>query len=67
MMLDPHSLQVLEFSKILSMVTERCLTPFGREEVSNISPLFVKKEIDRHQDENAQMRDILAFGRPFPP
>lgn len=66
MMLDPHSLQILEFSKILSFVSDRCLTPFGHEEIAQVAPLFSKDEIDRHQDENAQMRDILTFGQPFP-
>jgi len=65
-MFDSHSIDVLEYSKIISLICGRSLTPFGHEECKQIAPLFSKVEIDRLQDETSQMTDLLSFGQPFP-
>jgi DNA mismatch repair protein MutS2 len=65
-MIDQHTLETLEFPKILALISGKCLTPFGPAEVSTFTPLFNKSEIERRQTEIAQMKDILQFGLPFP-
>ncbi len=65
-MIDEHTLETLEFPKVLSLIEGRCLTPFGKEEVRRLTPLFDKAEIDRSQLEISQMKDIISFGQAFP-
>lgn len=64
--MNQHSLTVLEFPKIISLIRGKCLTPFGMTEVDNIKPLSDKSEIERRQQEISQMKDIIDFGNPFP-
>lgn len=65
-MIDKHSIEKLEFPKILEIIAGKCLTPFGKEQVLAIHPLFEKSEIEKRQTEVSQMKDILNFGDPFP-
>ncbi|HUV30353.1 MAG TPA: endonuclease MutS2 [Acidobacteriota bacterium] len=65
-MIDQHTLQTLEFPKVIAAVAGKCLTAYGTEVVGGITPLFDKEEIDRRQDEIAQMKDIVRFGSAFP-
>ncbi|MCK4632384.1 MAG: hypothetical protein KAT79_03885, partial [candidate division Zixibacteria bacterium] len=65
-MIDAHTLKALEFAKVVSMMRGKCLTPYGKEKVSAIEPLFEKTTIDRKQLEISQMQDILKFGQAFP-
>lgn len=65
-MLDPHSLEVLEFPKIVALVASGALTPYGHELCERIEPLFIQSDIDRLQKETSELQDILEFGQPFP-
>ncbi len=65
-MFDKHTLKVLEFPKIISLIEGRCLTPFGKNNVVRIAPLSDPDEIQKKWVEISQMRDIIKFGRAFP-
>ncbi len=65
-MIDKHSIEKLEFPKILEIIAGKSLTPFGKEQILAIHPLFGKSEIEQRQTEVSQMKDILNFGDPFP-
>jgi len=65
-MIDPHTLETLEFPKVIALIAGQCLTPYGRAEVEQVRPGFDRPEIERRQDENAQMKDIVRFGLSFP-
>ena len=65
-MIDEHTINTLEFPKIVSLIAAHCRTPFGKEEVSLLEPLFDRREIERRQTEISQMKDIINFGRAFP-
>ncbi len=65
-MIDEHTLQTLEFEKIISLISGKCLTPYGKEEVEVMQPLFDRQEIERRQTEISQMKDIINFGLAFP-
>ncbi len=65
-MIDPHTLNVLEYPKIISLIAGKCLTPYGRQEVEQIQPLFDAGAISRRLDEVSQMKDIVNFGDAFP-
>ena len=65
-MIDPHTLNVLEYPKIIAFIAGKCLTPYGRREVDQIRPLFDSGAISRRLDEVSQMKDIINFGEAFP-
>jgi DNA mismatch repair protein MutS2 len=65
-MIDQHTLETLEFPKIISVIAGRCLTAYGNSEVARILPIFDKEVIDRRQAEASQMQDIIRFGSAFP-
>jgi len=65
-MIDKHSIEKLEFPKILEIIAGKSLTPFGKEQILAIHPLFDKSEIEKRLTEVSQMKDILNFGDPFP-
>ena len=65
-MIDPHTLNVLEYPKIISLIAGKCLTPYGRQEVEQVRPLFDAGAISRRLDEISQMKDIVNFGDAFP-
>src|SRR3972149_2725965 len=65
-MIEKHTIEKLEFPKILEIIAGKALTPFGKEQILAIHPLFDKIEIERRQTEVSQMKDILNFGDPFP-
>ncbi len=65
-MIDPHTLNVLEYPKIISLIAGKCLTPYGRHEVEQIQPLFDAGVIGRRLDEVSQLKDIINFGEAFP-
>ncbi|UCD63787.1 MAG: endonuclease MutS2 [Candidatus Zixiibacteriota bacterium] len=64
--MNQHSLKVLEFAKVKSLIEGRCLTPYGVKEVGKIRPLRDRETIERKQQEISQLRDIIKFGDPFP-
>ncbi len=65
-MIDEHTIQTLEFPKILSLLNGKCRTPYGGEEVRRIQPLFDRQQIERRQTEVSQMKEIITFGMAFP-
>lgn len=64
--MNAHSLKILEYPKIISLIKGNCLTPYGIKEADNIEPLFDKNVIEQKQNEISQMKDIINFGHPFP-
>ncbi len=64
--MNKHSVEILEFNKVLSTIRGKCLTPYGAEKVDALKPLFVKKEICLKQQALSEMKDIINFGTPFP-
>ncbi|HDL02085.1 MAG TPA: endonuclease MutS2, partial [candidate division Zixibacteria bacterium] len=64
--MNKHSIEILEFNKVLSTIRGKCLTPYGAEKVDALKPLFVRKEIRLKQQALSEMKDIINFGTPFP-
>lgn len=65
-MIDQHTLQTLEFPKVVAAIAGNCLTPYGREAVATISPFVNRMQIETHLREVSEMKDIIQFGDPFP-
>ena len=65
-MINKHTIEVLEFGKVLNLIAGKSLTPLGKEQTLKICPLFDKTEIELKMTEISQMKDILNFGDPFP-
>ncbi len=65
-MISQHTLEVLEFQKVITLIRGKCLTPFGKEEVDQIKPLYDWKVIKRRLSEVTELKDIINFGDPFP-
>ncbi|MCX6829544.1 MAG: endonuclease MutS2 [candidate division Zixibacteria bacterium] len=63
---DSHTLEVLEFPKILSILKGLCLTPYGMERIIEFSPLFDIPVIRSRMEEISQMKDIVQFSEAFP-
>ncbi len=64
--MNVHSLKILEYPKIVSLVEGKCLTPYGASETRKLKPLYDRETIERKQHEISQMKDIINFGTPFP-
>ena len=45
-MISPHTLEVLEFSKIISLIKERCVTAYGPPEVDRFTPMVNRESIE---------------------
>jgi len=65
-MIEQHTLETLEFPKIIASITGKCLTAYGPAVIASIKPLFDREAIDSRQTEIAQMKDIINFGSAFP-
>ena len=65
-MIDQHTIEKLEFPKIIKLIAGKCVTPYGPEQVYQFVPMFDKARIDKRQTEIAQMKDIINFGVAFP-
>jgi len=65
-MISEHTITTLEFPKIISLIEGKCRTPFGREEIGRIQPLFDRQQIEQSLNEISQMKDIINFGLAFP-
>jgi DNA mismatch repair protein MutS2 len=65
-MINEHTIDTLEFPKIISLIDGKCRTPFGREEIDQIQPLFDGCQIELKLTEISQMKDIINFGLAFP-
>ena len=65
-MIGNHTIKALEFEKIVSLVAGFCMTPFGREEVAAICPMYDRELIEKRLREVTQLRGIIEFGISFP-
>ena len=65
-MISSHTLEVLEYHKIIALISGRCLTPIGKVFVGQFAPMSDSAAIERRQDEIQQIKDIVNFGLPFP-
>jgi DNA mismatch repair protein MutS2 len=65
-MISQHSLDTLEYHKVIRAIHGQCLTAYGHTAVDQIQPLFDVETINRKQSEIAQMIDIIRFGSAFP-
>ncbi|MFZ5979632.1 MAG: endonuclease MutS2 [Candidatus Zixiibacteriota bacterium] len=65
-MIDQHTIEKMEFPKIIKLIAGKCITPYGPEQVYQFVPMFDKERIDKRQIEISQMKDIITFGVAFP-
>jgi DNA mismatch repair protein MutS2 len=65
-MIDVHTIETLEFAKLVSRLEGNCLTPYGKEQVIDIGPIENNELIRRRLSEVSQMKDIINFGDPLP-
>ncbi|UCD17036.1 MAG: hypothetical protein JSV44_11375, partial [Candidatus Zixiibacteriota bacterium] len=63
---DAHTLDVLEYPKIVSILKGLCLTQYGVAKVDEIRPLTDATIIRTKLDEITQMKDIIRFGQALP-
>ncbi|MCX6825639.1 MAG: hypothetical protein NTV06_00010, partial [candidate division Zixibacteria bacterium] len=63
---DSHTLEVLEYPKIISILEGLCLTSYGLVKIGAIAPMNHKEAIETRLDETSQMKDIIRFGQAFP-
>ena len=63
---DPHSLEVLEYGKVLSILRGLCLTAYGLLRAEQLAPMTDRTEIEKRLAETSQMKDIIRFGEAFP-
>jgi len=64
--IDAHSIQILEFPKVRDIIAGLTLSPYGKERVLGLRPLFDRESIERLLRESAQMRDIIRFEEAMP-
>ncbi len=65
-MINRHTLETLEYHKIIARIKELSLTPYGRDEIVKISPFFEIEPIKKRMRGITELRDIENFGLPFP-
>jgi DNA mismatch repair protein MutS2 len=63
---DEHTLEVLEYHKIISILKGLCLTEYGTGFVSRTWPMTDPEAIQTRLDEVSEMKDIIKFGVAFP-
>ncbi len=63
---DKHSLEVLEYYKIIEILRGLCLTQYGSVLVDRMAPSTDAESISRRLSEVSQMKDIVSFGEVFP-
>ena len=63
---DRHSLEVLEYPKIIAILKGLCLTAYGIDRVQHLTPMIDLESIRIRRDEISQMKDIIQFGENFP-
>ncbi len=63
---DSHTLDVLEYPKIISILEGLCLTQYGTAQTKQIAPITDAPEIRIRLDEVSQMKDIIQFGAALP-
>jgi DNA mismatch repair protein MutS2 len=63
---DEHTLEVLEYNKVISILKGNCLTRHGMNLIDRLSPMTDTDAIATRLDEVSQMKDIIRFGEAFP-
>jgi DNA mismatch repair protein MutS2 len=63
---DNHTLEVLEYPKIISILHGLCLTSYGQTVIAEYRPMTNLQNIQNRLDEISQMQDIVRFGEAFP-
>ena len=64
--MDSHSLQVLEFDKVIEKVASFAVSPVGKEEVRRLEPVVLPKVVQNLQGETAEARDLIVLTSRFP-
>ncbi len=65
-MISDHTLETLEYPKLIDLIAGRCLTPYGRELVSAFSPGSDIEAIRQRHRESREMLSLVAVGAPLP-
>ncbi|UCD95168.1 MAG: endonuclease MutS2 [Candidatus Zixiibacteriota bacterium] len=63
---DTHTLDVLEYPKIVSILKGLCLTRYGMELLGRVAPSTDIDSIRTRLDEISEMKDIVLYGDAFP-
>jgi len=63
---DNHSLEVLEYFKIISILRGLCVTHYGFNNVERIAPSTDIESIRNRLNEVSEMKDIIQFGDAIP-
>ncbi|PKK82846.1 MAG: hypothetical protein CVT49_11695 [candidate division Zixibacteria bacterium HGW-Zixibacteria-1] len=63
---DLHSLEVLEYFKIISILKGLCVTAYGIDNVERVAPGTDIEAIRERLDEVSEMKDIILFGDAIP-
>jgi len=63
---DKHTLEVLEYDKVISILRGLCLTQYGTGQINRLFPMTDIEAIATRLDEVSQMKDIIRFGEAFP-
>jgi len=63
---DKHSLDVLEYFKIVSILKGLCVTRYGMENIDRLTPGTDIEAIRNRLDEVSEMKDIIQFGDAIP-
>jgi DNA mismatch repair protein MutS2 len=63
---DKHTLEVLEYDKVISILHGLCLTQYGTHLIDRLFPMTDFDTITKRLDEVSQMKDIIRFGEAFP-
>ncbi len=63
---DMHSLEVLEYFKIISILKGLCVSQYGVDNIERLSPGTDIETIRTRLDEVSEMKDIILFGDAIP-
>jgi DNA mismatch repair protein MutS2 len=63
---DKHTLEVLEYDKVVSILRGLCLTQYGTNLIDRLLPMTDSEAIAGRLHEVSQMKDIIRFGEAFP-
>ncbi|MCK5125410.1 MAG: endonuclease MutS2 [candidate division Zixibacteria bacterium] len=64
--IDAHSIEILEFPRVIEIIGGMSLSPYGKDKCHSISPLFDKEKIERSLRQSSQMREIIRFEEAMP-
>ena len=65
-MIEPETLDILEFDKIRSSLVDKSYTPAGKKYAGAITPMIDIEALNHRLDETTEMTEILRFEEPFP-